>query len=33
MVVKITGAVVNESELEQTVARVFFKAIDLLGGI
>ncbi len=33
MVVEITGLEIKEGELEQLVARVFFKSIDLLGGL
>jgi len=33
MVIELTGAPINEHELEHLVTRVFFKGIDLLGGL
>ncbi len=33
MVIELTGAPVNEAELENLVSRVFFKSLDLLGGL
>ncbi|WP_028840800.1 bacterio-opsin activator [Thermodesulfobacterium hveragerdense] len=33
MVIQITSPTVSEAELEHLVSRVFFKAIDLLGGL
>ncbi len=33
MVIELTGAPINEHDLEHLVTRVFFKGIDLLGGL